>query len=151
MKKIERRIAPNQVGFDYPTMSVEEIAKISLPKYKDCFVFVWTTQKFLLHTFDILKLWGLKYRFTMTWIKNGGFQVYNYPQFNSEFVVLATCGNPEFIDTKDFFTAFYAKRRGHSVKPQEFYDLIVRVTPAPRIDMFSRRQIKGFDVWGNEV
>jgi N6-adenosine-specific RNA methylase IME4 len=46
---------------------------------------------------------------------------------------------------------FEAKRREHSRKPDEFYDLIAEVSPAPRIDIFSREDRDGFDSWGNEV
>ena len=151
MKKIKREVRPNQEGFDYPTMSVEEIGAMSLPLADDAFVFLWTTQKYLPDAFSIFKSWGLKYRFTMVWQKNGGIQPYNCAQFNCEFVLVGSIGNPIFADLKAFNTVFYAPRKGHSVKPEEFYDLVRRVTLSPRLDMFSRRQIKGFDVWGNEV
>ena len=34
---------------------------------------------------------------------------------------------------------------------QEFYDLVTRVTAERRLDMFSRQQRNGFEVWGNEI
>lgn len=151
MTKIKREVRPNQEGLDYPTMSVEAIAAMTLPLPLDAFVFLWTTQKYLPDAFNILKSWGLKYRFTMVWHKNGGIQPYNCAQFNGEFVLVGSKGAPIFADLKAFNTIFYASRNGHSVKPDEFYDLVRRVTIAPRLDMFSRREIDGFDVWGNEV
>ena len=151
MEKIEREVRPNQAGFDYPTMSIEEIAAMELPIADDAFVFLWTTQKFLPNAFQIMEAWGLKYRFTMVWHKNGGIQPYNSAQFNCEFVLVGSKGNPIFADPKAFKTAFNAPRQGHSVKPNEFYDLVERVTLSPRLDMFARREIEGFDVWGNEV
>ena len=150
MTKIKRDVRPNQEGFDYPTMSVEEIMDIELPLADDAFVFLWTTQKYLPDAFAVIEEWGLKYRFTMVWNKPGGMQVYNYPQMNCEFVVVGSIGNPKFLDTKAFNTSFEAPRAGHSVKPEEFYDVVRRVCSAPRIDMFNRRDIDGFDVWGNE-
>ena len=151
MEKIEREVRPNQAGFDYPTMSIEEIASMTLPIADDAFVFLWTTQKFLPGAFHIMENWGLKYRFTMVWHKNGGIQPYNSAQFNCEFILLGSKGAPLFADLKAFKTAFNAPRQGHSIKPDEFYDLIRRVTLDPRLDMFSRREIEGFDVWGHEV
>lgn len=152
MEKIKRRVAPNQVGFDYKTMTIEQIRELPIPSIltDDSFVFMWTTQKYLPYSWSILEWWGLKYRFCMVWYKNGGFQPFNCPQFNCEFVVVGAKGNPQFISQKKFNTVFYAKRQGHSVKPEEFYSLLRRVTPEPRIDIFNRRHISGFDGWGDE-
>ena len=151
MKKIEREVRPNQAGFDYPTMSIEEIMAIDLPIADDAFVFLWTTQKFLPTAFQIIEAWGIKYRFTMVWHKNGGIQPYNSAQFNCEFILVGSKGNPIFYDLKAFKTAFNAPRQEYSVKPDEFYELVERVTLSPRLDMFARREIEDFDVWGNEV
>jgi N6-adenosine-specific RNA methylase IME4 len=153
MEKIEREVAPNQVGFDYPTMTIDEIKDFETVKNisnDDCHLFLWTTQKYLPVSFDVLKAWGFKYVFTMTWHKDGGFQPFNLPQYNSEFVVYGRVGTPEFTSLKQFFTCFNGKRRGHSRKPKEFYDILRRVTPEPRIDIFNREKIEGFKGWGNE-
>jgi len=153
MAKIPREVRPNQVGFDYPTMSLEEIGALDIGARlaDDSFCFLWTTQKFLPVAFDIMAGWGLDYRFTMVWHKPGGIQIYNYPQYNCEFIIVGSKGSPDFVDTKAFNTAFKADRQGHSVKPDEFYDLLRRVTAGPRLDMFSRRNIDGFEVWGNQA
>lgn len=39
----------------------------------------------------------------------------------------------------------------HSQKPDEFYEILRRRTPAPRIDIFARRRHFGFDAHGNQV
>jgi len=73
--------------------------------------------------------------------KGGGPQPPNSPQFNAEFVVDAKRGNPKFIDRKRFAVCFDGPRREHSRKPDEFYDLVKRVTRGPRVDMFSRSRV----------
>lgn len=39
MEKIERDVRPNQAGFDYPTMSEDELAAFELPAADDCHLF----------------------------------------------------------------------------------------------------------------
>ena len=48
-------------------------------------------------------------------------------------------------------TWFVAQRREHSEKPELFQDLIERMSPGPRLELFARRQRLGWTVWGNEV
>jgi len=116
-----------------------------------CIVFLWTTQKHLPNSYDILRGWGFKYLFTMVWEKGHGMKPYNLPLFNCEFIVVGKRGNINFLETKSFRTSFEATRRNHSQKPKEFYRLLKRITPEPRIDMFSRERHRGFDQYGNET
>jgi N6-adenosine-specific RNA methylase IME4 len=151
MQKIERDVAPNQVEFDYPTMSEDELAALSLPLADDCHAWVWTTHKHLPMAMRLLDAWGLKYVCTFVWHKPGGFQPFGLPQYNCEFALYARRGTPQFVDTKAFPVCFDAPRGAHSEKPEAFYDVVRRVTAGRRLDMFNRRAIDGFDVWGNEA
>ena len=153
MEKIRLKDNPNSVGFDYPTMTEEELMEFPLQDWADdqCHLYLWTTQRFLPMALRLMEHWGFNYSFIMTWMKNGGFQPFGLPQYNTEFVLFGKKGALPFLETKNFFTGFKADRREHSRKPDEFYDVVKRVSPSPRIDIFSREKRDGFEQFGNEA
>jgi N6-adenosine-specific RNA methylase IME4 len=152
---IRRTCAPNQLDLPYPTMNEHELVEfrgtIDKLAAENSHLFLWTTHKHLPLALRLLDHWKFKYVLIMVWYKPGGFQPFGLPQYNCEFVLYSHRGTPKFIDTKAFFTCFEAPRREHSRKPDEFYDVIRRVTAGPRIDIFSREQRHGFAQFGNET
>lgn len=42
-------------------------------------------------------------------------------------------------------------RGEHSAKPEAFLDMVEAVSPAPRLELFARRNRLGWDTWGNEA
>ena len=137
----------------YPSMSLEEIAALEVGEVlqQNSLLFCWTVNQFLWDVRELFEAWGVKRKFFMCWHKTNGFQGPDGPKYNGEYIVVGKRGNPHFEDTKAFWTVNSWPRRGHSVKPEEFYDLVRRITPMPRLDIFARRTIEGFDGWGNEM
>ena len=137
----------------YRTMSIEDIA--ALPVHDvladDALVFCWVVNRYMPYVYTIMAEWGVAYSYTMTWVKPGGIQTPVTPAFNAEWCIVGRKGKPQYHETKAFTTANYWPREGHSAKPEGFYDLLRRVTPGPRLDVFGRRRIAGFDSWGNEA
>ena len=137
----------------YGTMTLSEISAMPIAEVldNDAAVFCWTTNRFIPKTFEIIEAWGCTYSFTMAWLKNAGIQTPSSPCFNTEFIVVGRKGKTTWLDTKSFRTGNCWPRGGHSEKPEGFYDLLRRVTPGPRLDVFGRRRIAGFYSWGDEA
>jgi N6-adenosine-specific RNA methylase IME4 len=137
----------------YPTMSVEEIKRFPINQVTtdNCNLFLWTTHAFLPIAFNILEEWGFNYHVCLTWDKGQGYTLFNFYR-KTEFVLYAYKGKMVFNKmNKNIPTVFAEKGRGHSRKPDIFYDLVREFTPEPRIDIFSREKREGFAQWGNET
>lgn len=152
MKKSKRTARPKQVDMDYDAMSLEEIKRFPLRKFVSadgCHVYLWTTHKHLPDAFAVFKAWGVKYHCTLSWAKNVGVTPFTW-MFSTEFALFGFIGNLAVI-RKGVRTDFKGKVREHSRKPDEFYEIVKRVSPEPRIDVFSREKRDGFDQYGFEV
>jgi len=70
---------------------------------------------------------------------------------NPEVCLLATRGHPHRVD-KAVPQLLVAPRGKHSVKPDEVRDRIVQlVGDLPRIELFAREQIEGWDAIGYDI
>ena len=65
--------------------------------------------------------------------------------------LLATKGKPKRI-SKAVRQLIISKRQEHSKKPDEVRDRIVELCgDLPRIELFARQRVEGWDCWGDEV
>ena len=166
-RRLDQPEVPRKKRLAYPLMSVEEIADLPIGAVlePDAFVFLWTINRFMPEAYSVLCQWGLKYRFTMAWVKSSGPKPTGYPTYNMEQILVGVRGSPKFSDTRAFRTAHWweaPRTRIHSggawrwkidccAKPDGFYQLVSRATEGPRLDVFGRRRIPGFYSWGSEA
>lgn len=156
LKKITRSKRPRQIGFDYKTMSLEEIKSLNINdiSHEKSMLFLWTTQKYLFEAKDILECWGFKYLLTMVWEKtygvSSGMPLHGF-RYNCEFVLVGYKKKPDLWPKRKLIPAcFQAENVRHSQKPDKFYEY-VSVFGGKKIDIFARKQRLGWDVWGDEV
>ena len=145
-----REAPPNGQDPAHSAMTVEEIAQMKLPLADGAFVFLWTTREHLPDAFRVLERWSLTYRFTMVWQKPGGIQPSNSCQHDVEFIVAGARGEPRFTKDWSFSSVITAPcadpLAAHSVKPREFYDLLSRFTPGPRLEL-PEDGVRHWPVW----
>ena len=160
ISKIKKRVRPNQVEMDYPMMTLEDIKKLKIGSIADpenCLLFLWTIDRYLYDSRDILEGWGFKYHRTMNWDKTNGLAMYGF-NYQTEFILVGFMGKQEAYPKRATIrTSFTAKATFHSEKPDRFYEMLDVLPHNPRIDVFARRERIGlfiknkWDIWGNEV
>lgn len=152
IEKILRHVRPNQVTFDYPTMSLEEIESKPIPDLfspDGCHIYLWVTHKHLFDGEGLFEKWGIEYECELTWVKNVGFTPFSW-MYSTEHVLFGRVGDLDLLKLGERLD-FKADVREHSRKPEEFYNLVRRVSPGPRLDMFAREKHEGFDQYGDET
>ena len=150
VQKIIRDDRPNQDVFEYPTMSIEEMTNFDINQFADdnCHIYLWSTHKFLPIAFLILDSWGFRYQCLLTWVKNVGMTPFSW-MYSTEHVLFGRKGSLDLLKM-GVRLDFTGKVREHSRKPEIFYEIVRKVSPSPRIDIFSREKREGFDQYGNE-
>ena len=95
---------PKDSDLPYDWMSVEEIKALPVGSLanENCELYLWITQKYLPHTFEVIKAWGFKYCQTLTWCKKpmGKGQGGVYCP-TTEFLILARRGKMPKVERVD--------------------------------------------------
>lgn len=154
VKKIKRKVRPNQVEFDYPTMSLEEIKDLPIKNITDenSVLFLWTTQAYLPKAFEVMEEWGFKYQRTLTWDKCNGMCLFGFHN-RTEFLLFGYKGKLEMYPKRKAVPTIFSissKQLRHSQKPNEIRETI-SVYGKEKIELFARQYADGWDCWGNEV
>ena len=125
-----------------------------------CALFLWVTFPNLPLGLDVIKSWGFRYATcAFTWVKrnkksNGYFYgCGNYTRANAELCLLGTIGKTQKMRASRSVPQICDARIGeHSAKPPEIRDRIVQLFgDLPRVELFARQKVEGWDCWGNEV
>ena len=150
-------------GLPYPTMTTEEICCLPVKEIADetSILFIWATFKKIKECIKTIEAWGYEYYgLAFDWLKIGksGKPCYGmgyYTRQNNEICLIGAKKEKEKrIRPADrgVSCVIKAERREHSRKPDEVRDLIVKICgDIPRVELFARQQIVGWDHWGNEI
>jgi N6-adenosine-specific RNA methylase IME4 len=135
----------------YPSMSVEEIAGLSVPTLTetDCRLFLWTTNRHLHDAFHVIEAWGFDYRQMLVWEKTRSTPLGSVAPSRAEFLLVGRRGSPTTAQRLPSSVILASPGR-HSTKPDAFMDYIEACSPGPYLELFARRNRLGWDTWGNE-
>jgi len=98
---------------------------------------------------DILRAWGFEFKDEFVWGKDQ-MGLGQYFRHAHETLLLGVKGKlPVKFRGQRSFTML--PRQDHSHKPEEVHVMVQRLSPGPYLELFARRPMPGFDVWGNQV
>lgn len=141
----------------YATMTVEEIIAVRPRLAKQAHVYIWCLTQHVDWGYDVARAWGAEPITLLTW-KKPGLGAGRF-RCNTEHVLVARkgnrIGNPfgqggRYAQATNG-TLFEWPRGVHSQKPHEFFSLVERLSPEPRLEMYARAPRPGWTVWGNQA
>lgn len=145
----------------YGTMNLEEIKALPVSQVADetAHLYLWVPNALLQEGLQVMEAWGFHYKTNLIWHKvrkDGGPDgrgVGFYFRNVTEVILFGVRGrNARTLAAGRRQVNFLATRkREHSRKPDELYDIIEACSPSPRLEIFARGPRDGWRVWGNEA
>ena len=141
-------------------MTLEEImelpvAQLALPASH---LYLWVPNALLAEGLEVMRRWGFTYKTNLIWYKvrkDGGPDgrgVGFYFRNVTEMILFGIRGS---IRTRDAgrrqTNIIVSRKREHSRKPDEHYDLIERCSPGPYLELFARHGRADWTQWGDEM
>lgn len=141
----------------YPTLSLDEICAIKPPMDEQSHLYIWCVAQHVDWAYKLAEAWKADPVILWTW-KKPGLGVGRF-RCNTEHVLVARLGtrmgNPFGSGGRHAQatggTCFEWPRGRHSEKPAEFYELVERLSPSPKLDMYARAGRSGWYCWGDEI
>lgn len=145
----------------YGTMGLDDICALPVSKVlaPTAHLYLWVPNALLPDGLQVMRAWGFEYKSNIVWHKirkdggSDGRGVGFYFRNVTELILFGVRGkNARTLDPGRTQVNYLATRkREHSRKPDEQYELIEACSPGPRLEMFSRGTRPGWTVWGNQA
>ena len=144
----------------YPTMPLEEIMDLPVEQVAadQAHLYLWVPNALLSEGLRVMKAWGFSYKTNLVWCKvrkDGGPDgrgVGFYFRNVTELVLFGVRGRMRTLQAgRTQVNLVKTRKREHSRKPDEFYDLIESCSPGPYLELFARFPRAGWRQWGNEI
>ena len=143
----------------YPTMDLNEIKQLPVNKIAaaQSHLYLWVPNALLKEGLEVMRDWGFTYKTNIVWYKirkDGGPDgrgVGFYFRNVTEMILFGVKGSMRTLQPgRTQVNLFPTRKREHSRKPDELYDIIEECSPGPYIELFARFSREGWNQWGNE-
>lgn len=143
----------------YPTMELQEIMDMPVARVaaSQSHLYLWVPNALLMEGLQVMKAWGFTYKSNIVWSKvrkDGGPDgrgVGFYFRNVTELILFGVRGSMRTLKPgRTQVNILATRKREHSRKPDEIFDIIESCSPGPYVELFARFRRPGWTQWGNE-
>lgn len=156
------KVAPEHKRLSrYGTMKFDEIAALPVADViaPTAHLYLWCPNALLPEGLAVMKAWGFNYKSNIVWHKirkdggSDGRGVGFYFRNVTELILFGVRGKNArtLAPGRRQVNLLATRKREHSRKPDEQYDIIEACSPGPFLELFARGTRKGWATWGNQA
>lgn len=155
------KVAPEHRRLDrYSTMTLDAIKALPVSDAAavNAHLYLWVPNALLPDGLAVLEAWGFRYVSNVVWAKRrkdggpDGRGVGFYFRNVTELVLFGVRGSMRTLPpARSQVNMIETRKREHSRKPDEQYDLIESCSRGPYLELFGRGLREGWTVWGNQA
>jgi N6-adenosine-specific RNA methylase IME4 len=156
------KVAPEHKRLNrYGTMTLPEICALPVSEVAapTAHLYLWVPNALLPEGLEVLRSWGFQYKSNIIWHKvrkdggSDGRGVGFYFRNVTEIVLFGVRGKSArtLPPGRSQVNLLATRKREHSRKPDEIFDIIEACSPGPRLEMFARGVRRGWTTWGNQA
>lgn len=156
------KIAPEHMRLNrYSTMSLDEICELPVARHAEdtAHLYLWVPNALLPEGLRVMEAWGFRYKSNIVWHKvrkdggSDGRGVGFYFRNVTELLLFGTRGKGARTEAPARSQVNYlsSRKREHSRKPDEQYDLIEECSKGPYLELFARGERADWTSWGNQA
>ncbi|MBU9126950.1 MT-A70 family methyltransferase [Burkholderia multivorans] len=155
------KVAPEHRRLDrYSTMSLDAIMALDVKSVlaPNAHLYLWVPNALLPDGLKVMEAWGFRYVSNIVWAKRrrdggpDGRGVGFYFRNVTELLLFGVKGSMRTLAPgRSQVNMIETRKREHSRKPDEQYDLIEACSPGAYLEMFARHMRPGWTAWGDEA
>lgn len=156
------KVAPEHKRLSrYPTLELEDICALPVAEHmaETAHCYLWVPNALLPEGLQVLQAWGFQYKSNIIWHKvrkdggSDGRGVGFYFRNVTEVILFGVRGRNArtLAPGRRQVNLFATRKREHSRKPDEQYEIIEACSAGPYLELFGRGRRTGWTVWGNQA
>ncbi len=144
----------------YATLTADEIAALPVAEIaaRQSHLYLWVPNALVAEGLEVMRRWGFTYKTNLVWYKvrkDGGPDGRGVGFYFRNVTELVLFGVRGALRTgargRRQTNVIQSRKREHSRKPDELYEIIEACSPGPYLELFARYPRPGWSQWGDEI